>query len=56
MKGKLPLDEIAALPAGVQVFHVERLDVPGLGAERCLIWMRKCRTTDASDSESGRLQ
>jgi 16S rRNA (guanine527-N7)-methyltransferase len=40
MKGKHPADEIAALPANVAVFHVEQLSVPGLDAERCLIWMR----------------
>lgn len=40
MKGKHPADEIAALPAGVQVFHVEPLTVPGLAAERCIVWMR----------------
>jgi 16S rRNA (guanine527-N7)-methyltransferase len=40
LKGKHPADEIAALPADVSVFHVEPLSVPGLGAERCLVWMR----------------
>jgi 16S rRNA (guanine527-N7)-methyltransferase len=40
MKGKHPADELAALPKDVEVFHVEPLDVPGLGAERCLVWMR----------------
>lgn len=40
LKGKHPAEEIAALPAGVEVFHVEPLVVPGLGAERCLVWMR----------------
>ena len=40
MKGKRPEDEIAALPPGVEVFHVEQLQVPGLGAERCLLWLR----------------
>ena len=40
MKGKRPVDEIAALPPGVEVFHVEQLQVPGLGAERCLLWLR----------------
>lgn len=40
MKGKLPDDELAALPPDVEVFHVEHLQVPGLDAERCLIWMR----------------
>ncbi len=41
MKGKHPADEIAALPADVQVFHVEQLSVPGLDAERCIVWMRR---------------
>lgn len=40
MKGKDPVDELAALPAGVHVFHVEQLEVPGLDAQRCLVWMR----------------
>ena len=40
MKGKRPDDEIAALPPGVEVFHVEQLQVPGLGAERCLLSLR----------------
>jgi 16S rRNA (guanine527-N7)-methyltransferase len=40
MKGKHPDDEIAALPPDTEVFHVEPLTVPGLAAERCLIWMR----------------
>ena len=39
MKGKLPGDEQAQLPAGVSVFHVEQLNVPGLDAQRCLVWM-----------------
>ena len=40
MKGKLPTDELAALPGDIEVFHVEPLVVPGLNAERCLVWMR----------------
>jgi 16S rRNA (guanine527-N7)-methyltransferase len=40
MKGKYPADEIAALTATMDVFHVEQLVVPALDAERCLIWMR----------------
>ncbi len=40
MKGKRPDDEIAALPADVEVVRVEPLSVPGLDAERCLVWMR----------------
>ena len=41
MKGKLPEDEIAKLPGDCEVFHVEQLTVPGLDAERCIVWMRK---------------
>ena len=41
MKGKHPADEIAALPPTVAVFHVEQLTVPGLDAERCIVWMRQ---------------
>lgn len=40
MKGRAPKDEIAAMPADVDVFHVEQLSVPGLNAQRCLVWMR----------------
>ena len=40
MKGKHPDDEIASLPAEVNVFHVEQLVVPGLVAERCIVWMK----------------
>jgi 16S rRNA (guanine527-N7)-methyltransferase len=40
MKGQIPTDEIAALPSGIEMFHVEHLQVPGLDAQRCLIWMR----------------
>jgi 16S rRNA (guanine527-N7)-methyltransferase len=40
MKGKHPDLELAVLPESVKVFHVEQLQVPGLDAERCIIWMR----------------
>ena len=40
MKGKHPVDELSALPASVAVFHVEQLTVPGLDAERCIVWLR----------------
>lgn len=49
MKGKRPDDEIAALPPDVEVFHVEQLQVPGLDAERCLVWLRK-RAPDAASA------
>ncbi|MDH5338945.1 MAG: 16S rRNA (guanine(527)-N(7))-methyltransferase RsmG [Rubrivivax sp.] len=40
MKGRVPDDEMAALPPTVEVFHVEQLPVPGLDAARCAVWMR----------------
>ncbi len=41
MKGKRPEEEMAALPQGIEVFHVEQLKVPALDVERCIVWMRK---------------
>jgi 16S rRNA (guanine527-N7)-methyltransferase len=41
MKGKRPEAEMAELPADVEMFHVEQLQVPELAAERCIVWMRK---------------
>ncbi len=40
MKGQHPDDELAALPPDLSVFHVEQLQVPGLDAQRCLIWIK----------------
>jgi 16S rRNA (guanine527-N7)-methyltransferase len=40
MKGRHPAGELAALPPGVEVFHVEPLTVPGLAAQRCVVWLR----------------
>lgn len=43
LKGKHPGDELATLACeagSVDVFHVEQLRVPGLDAERCIVWMR----------------
>jgi 16S rRNA (guanine527-N7)-methyltransferase len=41
MKGKHPADELSALPPGIELFHVEQLQVPGLAAERCMLWLRR---------------
>ncbi len=41
MKGKRPTEEMAALPQDIEVFHVEHLQVPGLAAERHLVWLRR---------------
>ena len=47
MKGKLPAEEMAGLPSFATVFHVEQLAVPGLDAERCMIWMKKSTSSPA---------
>lgn len=52
MKGKQPAEELAALPPTVEVFHVEQLQVPGLEAERCIVWMR-CREAAAGSAQQG---
>lgn len=45
MKGKVPQEELATLheakAGSTEVFHVEQLAIPGLDAERCIVWMRK---------------
>ena len=41
LKGKHPAEELAMLPPDVVMFHVEPLAVPGLAAERCIIWLQK---------------
>ena len=41
LKGKHPAKELAMLPPDVAMFHVEPLAVPGLDAERCIIWLQK---------------
>ena len=40
MKAKDTSVEVAELPSDVAVFHVEQLTVPGLDAERCIVWMK----------------
>lgn len=60
MKGKIPTDEIAALGVDIEVFHVEQVQVPGLDAQRCLVWMRSIATDitrkDGVREKSGRPQ
>lgn len=52
MKGKTPEDEMAALPSSAEVFHVEQLKVPGLDADRCVVWMKKSATLLARTSST----
>ena len=40
MKGKTPEEELVSLPDLAKLFHVEQLEVPGLDAQRCIVWMR----------------
>lgn len=51
MKGRAPDEEVAELPTDVELFHVEQLAVPGLDAQRCLVWMRPA----ASAENQGRI-
>ena len=39
MKGQIPQDEIAALPTGISA-RIDVLQVPGLSAQRCLVWLQ----------------
>lgn len=40
MKGVVPTEEIIHLPRDIEVVQTQRLSVPGLDAQRCLVWMR----------------
>lgn len=41
MKGKVPEEEMAELPSRIQIQHIQTLEVPGLDAQRCLIWLER---------------
>jgi 16S rRNA (guanine527-N7)-methyltransferase len=45
MKAKLSPEEQTAIPADVDMFHVEQLDVPELNEKRCLVWLRPRQDT-----------
>lgn len=53
MKGKHPQAEIDELPGNVEVFHVEQLAVPGLDAERCIVWMRRRPSDQTATGAAG---
>ena len=40
MKGRRPDGEVASLPRDIAMFHVEQTSIPGVVAERCLVWMK----------------
>jgi 16S rRNA (guanine527-N7)-methyltransferase len=48
MKGRRPEEEFSRLAPDIDVFHVEPLQVPGLDADRCLVWMRLRKAAFAS--------
>ena len=41
MKGSLPAEEIRELESGQETLHIERLHIPGLTAQRHLLWMEQ---------------
>ena len=41
MKGKVPEEEMAELPSHIQIQHIQTLEVPGVDAQRCLIWLER---------------
>jgi 16S rRNA (guanine527-N7)-methyltransferase len=45
MKANLSTEERSAIPAEVEMFHVEQLDVPELNEKRCLVWLRPQQDT-----------
>jgi 16S rRNA (guanine527-N7)-methyltransferase len=53
MKGHVPEQELAGLPPGIDAFHVEPLVVPGLDAQRCIVWMRRRSDTRLASSQPG---
>jgi 16S rRNA (guanine527-N7)-methyltransferase len=48
MKGRLSDDERAVVASMAEVFHVEPIAVPTLGAARCLVWMRPVEPSSPS--------
>lgn len=48
MKANLSAEERAAIPANVEMFHVEQLEVPELNEKRCLVWLRSQDQADAA--------
>ena len=46
MKANLSTEEQADIPADVEMFHVEQLEVPELNEKRCLVWLRPQQPAD----------
>jgi 16S rRNA (guanine527-N7)-methyltransferase len=52
MKANLTDEERSAVPADVEMFHVEQLTVPELDAARCLVWMKPANGVHGADGTS----
>ena len=48
MKANLSAEERADVPADVEMFHVEQLEVPELNEKRCLVWLKPQQPADQS--------
>ena len=46
MKANLSVEEQGDIPANVEMFHVEQLEVPELNEKRCLVWLRPQQPAD----------
>ena len=46
MKANLSKEEQGDIPADVEMFHVEQLEVPELNEKRCLVWLRPQQPAD----------
>jgi 16S rRNA (guanine527-N7)-methyltransferase len=46
MKANLSAQERADIPADIEMFHVEQLEVPELNEKRCLVWLRPQQPAD----------
>ena len=53
MKANLSDEERSAVPADVDMFHVEQLIVPELDATRCLVWMKPASVVRSADGSAG---
>jgi 16S rRNA (guanine527-N7)-methyltransferase len=52
MKAHLSDEERKSLPSDVEMFHVEQLQVPDLGAQRCLVWMKPSSQVPAGPQQA----
>jgi 16S rRNA (guanine527-N7)-methyltransferase len=51
LKGRVPQDEVAAMPEEFRIERTIRLDVPGLDADRHLVVIKRARAVAKTDDE-----